>query len=311
MALDLANKYRPRNFAEVRGQDEAVRCLKAYIRNGGLPHCLLITGPSGVGKTTIARILSDKLGCQGSDFQEINCAVPEGAEMIKEIPARARYSPNGNAKLYYLDEAQSLTRGGNYAQQALLKVMEDYPDYAYFIIASTDPGKINDAIKTRCKKIELKPVGADVLLELVTWAAGEEGRELSRPVAEAIAENAAGSPRSALVALEAALCFDDEESQLKAVRLTGLDKTVEDLMRLLLWTRKPVPKWPQLAEVLRELKDQPPEDVRRRVLSSACGCTLKADGNSERAAAVMEAFQYDTYNSGFAGIVIAVRKLFA
>ena len=258
---DLHIKYRPTNWKSVVGQDEAVECLKTYLANGGLPHCLMLTGQSGVGKTTIARILKDKLRCADNDFFEIDCASKNGPDQIRDITDRIRLYPSLESRVWFLEEIQSLSRTG-FAQQAMLKVMEDFPKHAYFILATTDPTKVIEAIRTRCKIVQLKPLEDKVLAALATKVASDEGCKLSEKVALAIAEAAEGSPRRALVTLGEVVCLENEEDQLAVVSGGQLMKTVDNLVELLLWKKA---DWKKLAEVLK--------DIRGRILKrSAAAC---------------------------------------
>lgn len=303
---DLHVKYRPSNWKSVVGQDEAVETLKTYLANGGLPHCLMLTGPSGVGKTTIARILKDKLRCADNDFFEIDCASKDGPDLIRDIPDRIRLYPTLESRVWFLEEIQSLSRAG-FAQQAMLKIMEDFPKHAYFLLATTDPTKVIEAIRTRCKTVQLKPIETKTLSELVVKVGADEGKKISEKVAAEIASAAEGSARRALVLLGEVACLDNEADQLAVVSGGTLMKTVDNLVELLLWKKA---DWKKLCEVLRDIRGEDPEKIRRRILATATSCMLKGDGNSARAWAIADAFQYPSYDAGFAAIACAAYRVF-
>ena len=305
--MSLYNKYRPCRFKDVVGQEKVISTLQSYLQNGGLPHALMMVGSSGVGKTTVARILKNKLGCADGDFQEIDCAAKDGPDQIRDIRQFVSVCPiGGKSRIWFLEEVQSLSRAG-FCQQSLLKVMEDCPSHAYFLLATTDPTKIIKAIHTRCKRVDFHSLSVNILVDLVTDVANKEGKAITKAVADAIAESADGSPRQALVTLEEVLTLGTEADQLEAVVPSTVAKGVDELVKALLWEK---PKWKSIADILSGLKGEDVEGLRRRILATAATCALKADRNSERAAAVASEFSFDTFASGFAGLVVAAHRVF-
>src|SRR5688572_25883760 len=138
--MELYKKFRPKTLKGVVGQEGAVSSLQSMIDKGRLPHTILFSGPSGCGKTTIARILKGILECSDLDFFEINCADFKGIDMVRDIRRYVGIPPlHGKSRVWLIDEAHQLTKD---AQNAFLKLLEDTPKHAYFMLATTDPQKL-------------------------------------------------------------------------------------------------------------------------------------------------------------------------
>ena len=150
---ELYKEFRPSVFEDVKGQKRAVSLLENYIQNKDLPHALLFTGDSGTGKTTLARIVGSEISCSKQEFIEINCADFRGIDMVREIRKQMNFAPfYGEVKVWLIDEFHSAPKA---TQEALLKLLEDPPSYVYFMLATTEPGKVLRTIKTRCTEIPL------------------------------------------------------------------------------------------------------------------------------------------------------------
>jgi DNA polymerase III gamma/tau subunit len=309
MATDLPNKYRPQKLRDLVGQEKVVETLRGYLAGDGLPHCLLLEGPSGTGKTTTARILQQSLDCATSDFTEINCAGKDGPDQIREIPDHVSLAALASSRIWYLDEFQSLSRAG-FCQQSLLKVLEDTDDYpdAYFLIATTDPSKILKTILTRCVRLVFDPVRIEALVGLIVSVAEREGKKLAEGVAEGIAERADGSPRQALHLLGGVLDRDLSEQLETLQALDAEKKAAFDLAKALLWEK---PDARKVLDIVAALKDADVEGVRQTVLSCVTKELLKC-GKKDRmlaALAVHRAFQFDFDRNRYNGLVGAVAGL--
>ena len=195
MTHELWKKHRPRTLSEVVGQIQAIAVLSKMIERKEVPHALLLVGPSGVGKNTIARILRNVIGCDRHEYYEINCARDGALEEIRSIPQRMLAAPlSGKCRCWFLDEFQSLSRAG-FAQQSLLDALEETPKHVWFFLATTDPSKIIRAIKTRCTLIQLEPIKSDVLVELMQGIAEKESIKVGPGVLDLIAQESGGSAR--------------------------------------------------------------------------------------------------------------------
>ena len=214
--IELYRKHRPRKLTEVVGQDGVVTTLTSMIEGGKVPHACLFVGPSGTGKTTLVRILRHELGCSRADYQEVDFASTEKTiDTIRSIQQRMGLAPGlGQCRVWFLDEMQSLSRT-QFAQQALLKMLEDCPDHVWFFLATTDPGKLIPTIITRCTKFVLKPLSEPDMVKLIGDVLRKENhaQNVSQAVAERIVDSAGGSARQALVDLGRVLHLKTEEPE--------------------------------------------------------------------------------------------------
>jgi DNA polymerase-3 subunit gamma/tau len=220
--MDLYNKYRPKKFEDVEGQN-VVKILQAQVASGMNAHSFLLSGPSGTGKTTLARIISMALMCRNRkagqsepcgecepckqiqstcrDVMEINCATHGGVGEIRDmISERMQYSPTvGDYRIFLLDECHMLT---SQAQNALLKILEEPPQYVKFFLCTTDKHKILPTILTRCQHYALTRVSTVEIVKILKKIVKEECIDSDEEGIYLIAETAKGSPRAALSLLE-------------------------------------------------------------------------------------------------------------
>lgn len=300
---DLHLKYRPRMLSQLLGQEEAVSILKGYLKNGGLPHVVMMHGPAGTGKTTIAYILADKVECGDRDRHEINAASSRGIDTIREIQKEMGQSPwEGKAKVYILDEVANLSTD---AQESLLVTLEKVPRHVYFFFATTRPEKLKESFRSRCAKIPVKSIKADLLRGLVKEVSEKEGKPCPpTSVVDKIVDVANGCAREVLVQLGAVINLGGEENQLAAIQEQGAEKTAKDLCKLLM---KRGVKWAEIAELLKTITEEP-ETLRRAVLGYANAVLL--NGENPKAFAIMKTFQYDFFASGKSGLTVACYTLF-
>jgi DNA polymerase-3 subunit gamma/tau len=301
-------KYRPKSLRSIIGQDNAVASLTSLVDRQAVPHFLLLTGPSGCGKTTIARIMKDLLGCGDADFIEKNCADFKGIDTVREIRKHVNLRPmDGECRIYLVDEAHKLTPD---AQEAFLKMLEDTPDHAYFILATTDPDKLKKTIHTRATEIKLNAVSGKNLERVVWRVVKKEELGVGDHVVTEIADAADGSPRKALVLLEQVGSLEDEAAQLEAIKVTTFDKVESiNLARALMFGKA---SWAQVAAILRGLQDQDAEGIRYMVLGYANsvllgkGKGIPASGPiAGKCFQVLEIFGDNFYSSKMPGLTAA------
>jgi DNA polymerase III gamma/tau subunit len=200
--MSLLTEHRPATFDEVIGHKSVIQSLKKALAKDNRPHAWLFTGASGVGKTTLARIIAGQLGAKGMGIIEINIANLRGIDAIREMAVGVQYKQPGSASsVYILDEVHQMTTD---AQNALLKILEDPPAHAYFILCTTETGKLLPTIRTRVIEYKLDPVGVDDIAELLVSVVQKEKIEgdVTEEIIAAICERCLGSPRLALNLLE-------------------------------------------------------------------------------------------------------------
>ena len=189
-------KYRPHDFSEVKGQQDVVNRVKAFVEQKNMPH-LLFTGPAGVGKTTLAMIISKKLFGESwrENILELNASDERGIDIIRHKVkdfARTRAIGNVPFKIIYLDECDALTRE---AQQALRRTMENYTQTTRFILSANYSSKIIDPIQSRCAVFRFKPLEKADIIALVHSIAKQEHLELAKATDEALFEVSSGDCR--------------------------------------------------------------------------------------------------------------------
>ena len=197
MALYL--KYRPKTFADVVGEHHITDILLAQAKTGKFSHNYLLYGPRGTGKTTTARLLAKIVNCttfkddgtpdlendptaklidEGKtlDFVEIDAASHTGVDNIREeIIDKALYQPTHlKKKVYVIDEVHMLSKG---AFNALLKIMEEPPEYLFFVLATTEINKVPDTIASRCQVFNFKRHNIEVIIKRLQYIAEQENIE--------------------------------------------------------------------------------------------------------------------------------------
>lgn len=224
--MALYRKFRPTTFDEVKGQDHIVTTLKNQIRTGRIGHAYLFCGTRGTGKTTVAKILAKAVNCEnpqdgepcnqcetcseiieGSSMNvmEIDAASNNGVDNIRDIKEQVQYSPaSGKYKVYIIDEVHMLSIG---AFNALLKTLEEPPEYVIFILATTEVHKIPITILSRCQRYDFHRITTDTIRQQLADLMKQEQVEVEDKALEYIARMADGSMRDALSLLDQCIAF--------------------------------------------------------------------------------------------------------
>lgn len=298
--MSLYHKYRPTKLEDIVGNTAVIASISALFigsRREAYPSAYLLTGPSGTGKTTTARILAGKLGCDPADVQEIDSADFRGIDTIRDIRQKMRLKPlNGPVRAYILDEVAQLSRD---AMSALLKALEDPPAHVYFMLATTDPQKLLPTIRNRCLTFEMQPLPSNRMEYLLKKVCRQEGKEATTAAISKIITNAHGSARAALVMLDSVIDLAPELME-ASVGLSGeMEKNVIGLCRVLMAKST----WTQVRAVLKALEEVEPEKVRQAVLGY-CANTL-LNGDNPKAYLVLDSFKEPFYSAGKAQLVRA------
>jgi DNA polymerase III gamma/tau subunit len=264
----LHTKYRPTTLNEVVGQDHIKAPLQQLLSEGA-QQAFLLEGPSGTGKTTLARICASTLGA--TEVIEVDAASNTGVDDMREVASRANFaSLDGGGKAFIVDECHRLSKQ---AWESLLKAIEEPPEGVYWFFCTTEPTRVLPTIKTRCVTFSLKEVAYRLLLRLLSQIAISEELDVPEEVLDIAADEANGSPRQAIVNLATVKGATNEaEARAALNRLVGSAEAV-DLARKLL--RRTVDR-----KLLKELKDADPESVRMTVFHYCLAASWDGDKNA-------------------------------
>ena len=224
---NLAAKYRPSVLKQLVGQETVVEILQGMLESGKISRSLLVAGPYGSGKTTVARLIARYLNCLGErenmaespcgnceactrmdrgsllDYMEINAADSRGIDDIRRLIDQVAYKPQTKYRVVVLDEVHRLTPQ---AFDALLKIVEEPPSATVFVLCTTDPGKMPPALRSRCKKLQIEKVPPEKTVKVLRRAVRGEGLsedQFTEQVLLHIATAVDGHPRDAIMTLEA------------------------------------------------------------------------------------------------------------
>ncbi|NBU94777.1 MAG: DNA polymerase III subunit gamma/tau [Actinobacteria bacterium] len=227
----LYRRYRPRRFSELKGQDHIVRALRDAVRAGREGQAYLFSGPRGTGKTTTARILAKVLNCtdpvdgepccacesclaveagNSYDVFELDAASNNSVDDVRSLIDKVSLGTPGRHKVYILDEVHMLGPG---ASAALLKVLEEPPSHVVFVLATTDPQRLKDTIRSRTQHLQFHLLPSDTLADHVRWVADDAGIELDEDMLDAALDRGGGSARDTLSALELLASTGGEDSE--------------------------------------------------------------------------------------------------
>src|SRR5713226_7467779 len=252
----IARKYRPQTFAELIGQEHVRTTIENAITQNRIAHGYIFSGQRGTGKTTVARILARCLNCiegpttkpcgkcascleitggNAPDVIEIDAASNRGINEMRELRENVRYRPaRDRYKVFIVDEAHQIT---SEAFNALLKTLEEPPEWVVFILCTTESHKIPHTISSRCQQFSFRSVDFAELVGRMEWIAKEEGIEADAEVLSVLAQAGEGSVRDSLSALDQAIACCGAKLNAGEVRellgmfsIESLDKVAQALL---------------------------------------------------------------------------------
>ncbi len=230
-------KYRPKDFSEIKGQKEIVKRVKAFVEQQNIPH-LLFAGPAGVGKTTLALVIAKKLfkDIWHQNFLELNASDERGIDIIRNKVkdfARTRAIGNVPFKIIYLDECDALTRE---AQQALRRTMENYTQTCRFILSANYSSKIIDPIQSRCAMFRFKPLEKKEIHSIIEKIEKDEKIKVNEKAKEALYDISEGDVRKVenILQSSAAISNNITEEIIYSMASVAKPKEVDSVLKLAL-----------------------------------------------------------------------------
>ncbi len=234
----LYRKYRSQKFKEILGQDHVCQTLINSLKNSRISHAYLFTGPRGVGKTSVARILAKAVNCtsisegepcdkcvtcqaiiggRALDLIEIDAASNRGIDEIRELREKIKFAPTeGKYKVFIIDEVHMLTKE---AFNALLKTLEEPPIHAIFILATTEVHRVPTTVLSRCQRFDFRRIGLDDLINRLDYIAKNERIEIDSQALKTIAETSEGGFRDAISLLDQLASYGEKRVGIKEIRL--------------------------------------------------------------------------------------------
>ena len=252
----LNTKYRPQTFEYVYGHKEVVTSLQNILERK-THRAFLFTGPSGVGKTTLARIIANIVNARITEF---DAATETGKEDVENLLVGLKSRPlDGMNQCYILNEVQGLSKK---AWDALLMALEEPPNWLYFCLTTTEPHKVPKTIDDRrCASFNLKPVDEDDLIDLLSAVCAAEEMTTPNDVVDICARAANGSPARALINLTKCEAIEDVEEAARLLEQPESSKEAIDLIRGLLNGAN----WNHIQTILQQMTKTNPENARHTI----------------------------------------------
>lgn len=227
MGRALYRKYRPKTLSDVVGQSHITDTISNAIKSGKISHAYLLTGTRGVGKTSLARILAHEIngleyleGKAQLDIIEIDAASNRRIDEIRDLRDKVHILPTSSKyKVYIIDEVHMLTKE---AFNALLKTLEEPPEHAIFILATTEAHKLPETIISRTQHFSFKPIETKVIVEHLKGIAKSEKFKIDDAALELIARHGDGSFRDSISLLDQARGLSDQITEAQVERLLGV-----------------------------------------------------------------------------------------
>lgn len=291
--LPLITKYRPQAFNEIVGHTDIMAALARAIKPLSRPHSYLLTGGTGIGKTTIARIIAKKLK---AEVIEIDAASHSGIDAMRELVDLGNHSAMSGAgiRMFIIDEAHALSKQ---AWQAILKMLEEPPSHLYIALCTTELTKVPATIVGRCYHVALRGLKDRELEDLLLYVIECENWNVDSDVLVSVIQSADGSARNALSTLDAVRgCADRDEVQ-RIIRLQTASDDIVQLCRYLMSGKK---AWAPVGKILAILDDAQIEEAAVPIgrYMAAVMKRAKTEEEAKRAWTILNAltFPVDTFD---------------
>lgn len=271
-AQTLITKYRPQTFEEIFGHQDVIASLSRAIAAPTHPHCYLLTGASGLGKTTMARIIGHMFECE---ILEIDAATNSGIDHMRQLVEMSQHramTGNGN-RMFIIDECHALSRN---AWQAILKLSEEPPAHVYIALCTTDPSKVPDTIKLqRAFPVVLRRLPINTLTEYAELIREMEGwPPINNDVLAAVVTGADGSPRKTLTLLNS---LHDARSREEVNRVISLLDAGDSMIEVIQLIMKGDTAWNKVKLPLSRIEDDEFENAAIIASRYIIGAIMRED----------------------------------
>ena len=270
----LINKYRPECWEEVVGHQAILQALQRALGSDSHPHSFFLSGPGGLGKTTLARIIARELG---AEIVEIDAATFSGIDNMREVVslgAHGSFEGEG-ARFILIDEVHGLSKP---AFQALLKILEEPPEHLYFALCTTEPAKVPETVKMRCYQIALRPLDQGDIRELVEAVAELENWPVTEEILNAVVQAATGQPRKALSVLQAIQGAKDRDEIKRIITLQEDNEPLAEVMQQIVRGRA---TWKSVSPLLAKIPDDAWEQAPFHVGRYLMGAMSKSSDDNQ------------------------------
>lgn len=283
--------YRPDSWDDVVGNDSIIKSFRQRIAEDKPPQVYMLTGPSGTGKTTLARIAANVLGCEDFGIREINGSDNTGVDFARDLIQDIPMMPMvGDAKAYIIDEVDKTSDAW---QSAMKKPLEDMPKNVYFFLCTEVPNKVKRALHTRSIEINLDGVDDTSMMMALKRVIRSEGLKTDPAVISSIINGAEGSVRQGLTLLEQVKDLSPEEAE-EVIQIGVVPAEVKELCRALLSGKN----WTTVGPIVKTVKGEP--EGNRRAILGYMNAVLLNSGKA-RAFDIIDVFSDNLYDSGKAG----------